>query len=62
MVADYLEDNALQQETAAAIVKIAYAIGDSHPEQTRMLLRKVIEISKSDSLCEWVQKMIDEIE
>jgi len=65
MAAAYLEDEALQQEAAAAIVRIAYAIGESHPEQTRMLLQKVIEISKSDSLRElreWAQEMIGEIE
>ena len=62
MAADYLEDDALQQEAAAAIVRIAGATFDSHPEQTRMLLRKVIEISKSNSLREQAQEMLDEIE
>ena len=62
MAADYLEDSALQQEAGAAIVKIADATVDSHLEQTRLLLWKVIEISKSDSLREWAQEIIDEIE
>ncbi len=62
MAADYLEDNALQQEAAAAIVRIAGATFESHPQQTKLLLRKVVEISKSDSLREWSQEMLDEIE
>jgi hypothetical protein len=65
MAAAYLEDEALQQEAAAAIVRLAGETGESHPERTRMLLRKVIEISKSDSLRElreWAQEMIGEIE
>jgi hypothetical protein len=62
MAADYLEDDALQQEAAAAIVRIAGATFESHPQQTKLLLRKVVEISKSDSLREWAQEMLDEIE
>ncbi|MHC4659264.1 MAG: HEAT repeat domain-containing protein [Planctomycetota bacterium] len=61
MASDYLKDNALQEEAGAAMVKIAEATGDSHPQQTKILLRMVIQISKNESLRERAQKMIEQI-
>jgi len=61
MAFDYLKDNALQEEAGAAMVKIAKATGDSHPQQTKILLRMVIQISKNESLRERAQEMIEQI-
>ncbi|MHC4483345.1 MAG: HEAT repeat domain-containing protein, partial [Planctomycetota bacterium] len=61
MASDYLKDNALQEEAGAAMVKIAEATGDSHPQQTKILLRMVIQISKNESLRERAQEMIEQI-
>jgi HEAT repeat protein len=61
MVSDYLKDSTLQEEAGAAMVKIAEATGDSHPQQTKILLRMVIQISKNESLRERAQEMIEQI-
>ena len=62
MAAAYLEDEALQQEAAAAIVRLAGETGESHPERTIVLLRKVIKISKREFLREAAEEIINEIE
>ncbi len=61
MVSDYLKDSTLQEEAGAAMVKIAKATGGSHPQQTKILLRMVIQISKNESLRERAQEMIEQI-
>ena len=61
MASDYLKDSTLQEEAGAAMVKIAKATGDSHPQQTKILLRMVIQISKNESLRERAQEMIEQI-
>ena len=62
MASNYLEDNALQQEAGAAMIKIAEFTRNTHPQQTKILLKMLIQASKSDSLREQAQEMIDEIE
>ncbi len=62
MAADYLEDKSLQQEAEFAVVKIAGAIGGSHPQQSKDMLKKVIQISKNDSLRQQAQEAINQIE
>lgn len=44
------------------MVKIAQTTSESHPQQTRILLRMVIQTSASESLCEQAQKIIEQIE
>jgi len=61
MVSDYLKDDALQQEAGTAMVKIAEFTRHTHPQQTRILLEMVLEASKSDSLRQQAQELIDKI-
>ena len=64
MAADYLDVSELREEAAASAVKIADGIsGDA--EQTRTiqrLLKKVIEISKSESLRRRAQRVAERLE
>ena len=62
MAAEYLADSSLQQEAEFAVVKIAGAIGGSHPQQSKDVLKKVIQISKNDSLRQQAQEAINQIE
>jgi hypothetical protein len=62
MASNYLEDDSLQAEAAAAMVEIAEFTAETHPRQTKMLLRKVIRVSKNDSLREEAQELIEQIE
>jgi HEAT repeat protein len=62
MAVEYLEDKSLQQEAEFAVVKIAGAIGGSHPQQSKDVLKKVIQISKNDSLRQQAQEAINQIE
>jgi HEAT repeat protein/type 1 glutamine amidotransferase len=62
MASNYLEDNSLQAEAATAMVEIAEFTAETHPRQTKMLLRKVIRVSKNDSLREEAQELIEQIE
>ncbi|MHC4461785.1 MAG: HEAT repeat domain-containing protein [Planctomycetota bacterium] len=62
MAASYLEDKSLQQEAEFAVVKIAGGIGGSHPQQSKDVLKKVIQISKNDSLRRQAQEAINQIE
>jgi HEAT repeat protein len=59
---EYLKDDELQEEAGAAMVKIAESTSDSHPYQTKMLLKMVLQKSKSDSLREQAQEIIEQIE
>jgi len=59
---EYLKDNELQEEAGAAMVKIAESTSDSHPYQTKMLLKMVLQRSKSDSLREQAQELLEEID
>lgn len=61
MAAACLQDSALQQEAAVAAVKIAEGIYGSYPEKTKELLGKVVQVSKSDSLREQAQNVINQI-
>jgi HEAT repeat protein len=61
MAATCLEDSALQQEAEIAVVKIAEGIYGSYPEKTKEVLGKVMQTSKSDSLREQAQNVINQI-
>jgi type 1 glutamine amidotransferase len=51
MAAAYLDDKALQQEAEVAVVEIAWTTtAGSHPEQTKKLLKKILQISNNESL------------
>lgn len=61
MAASYLDDPALQQEAAAAVVKIAESTLKSNPDETKSVLEKVLETTKSNSLREQAQELINGI-
>ena len=61
MAATCLQDSALQQEAEVAVVKIAEGIYGSYPEKTKEVLGKVMQTSKSDSLREQAQNVINQI-
>jgi HEAT repeat protein/type 1 glutamine amidotransferase len=61
MASNYLEDNTLQEEAGAAMIKIAETTRDSHPQQTKILLQMVVQTSKSQSMREQAQKIIEQI-
>jgi len=57
----YLKDDALQQEAGAAMIKIAESACLIDPQQTKILLKMLIQTSKSDSLREQAQKALEQI-
>jgi HEAT repeat protein len=61
MAATCLEDSALQQEAEIAVTKIGEGIYGSYPEKTKEVLGKVMQTSKSDSLREQAQNVINQI-
>lgn len=50
MAAAYLDDAALQQEAAAAVVKIAESTIKTNPDQSKAVLQKVLATAKSNPL------------
>jgi len=62
MAAGYLKDDALHQEAEFAVVKIAEAIHGSYPQESKDLLKKIIQTSKNDSLRELAQEVINRLE
>lgn len=61
MAATCLQDSSLQQEAEVAVVKIAEGIYGSYPEKTKEVLAKIMQTSKSDSLREQAQNVINQI-
>jgi HEAT repeat protein len=61
MAATCLQDSSLQQEAEVAVVKIAAGIYGSYPEKTKEVLAKIMQTSKSDSLREQAQNVINQI-
>jgi hypothetical protein len=59
MAARHLEDAALQAEAEAAVVKIAEATVKNNPEETKPVLEKVLRHTKSDSLRERAQELLN---
>jgi len=58
MAAGYLGDEGLKQEAEAAIVKIAEATLDDHPQETKDLLKKVADTTKNSTVKEQAQRML----
>lgn len=61
MAAAFMEDKSLQQEAEVAVVKIAEAISDSFPAESKAALEKVVQISKNDFLRKKAQELISKI-
>ncbi|MCJ7777911.1 MAG: HEAT repeat domain-containing protein [Sedimentisphaerales bacterium] len=61
MAAAHLDNEALQQEAGAAVVKIAESTLESNPDKTKAVLEKVLKTAKSNSLRERAQELINKI-
>jgi HEAT repeat protein/type 1 glutamine amidotransferase len=61
MAAAYLDNEALQEEAGAAVVKIAESTLKSNPDKTKAVLEKVLKTTKSNSLREQAQELINKI-
>ena len=57
MAAGYLEDEALRQEVEVAVVKIAQAIYQEHPRETKKVLQELLKISTNESI-RWEANMV----
>jgi len=57
----YLQNIALLPEAEVAVVKIAEGTFESHPQQTKDILNKVIQTSKNDSVRQLARKIIKQI-
>ncbi len=62
MAGKYLDQAALSQEAAAAVVEIAEAIHSEHPEETRTLLEKVVKITGSESIRSAAQDVLEDLQ
>ncbi len=62
MAGRFLDDMDLQQEAAVAVLRIAEGTKDSHPEQTRGVLEKVLRASQNDSVRKQASKLIKQIQ
>jgi len=62
MAASYLQDEALRQEAEFAVVKIAEGIYGSYPQESKDVLKKIIQASANESLKEQAQEVINQIE
>jgi len=58
MVAGYLDDPQLSQEAAAGVVKIARSTAKEHPQETKDLLTKVLNTTKSETVRQQAQRML----
>jgi len=62
MAAGYLDDEALSVEAGAAVFNIAADIYADYPEQAKDMLNQIIKTTKSESLRQQAQELINNIE
>ena len=62
MAAGYLDDETLSVEAGAAVVNIAGGIYADYPEQAKDMLNQIIKTTKSESLRQQAQELINNIE
>jgi hypothetical protein len=62
LAAEYLGDEALFREAEFAVVKIAAGIYENSPEQTKGVLKNILQTSKNESLLQQARAVIDKIE
>jgi type 1 glutamine amidotransferase/HEAT repeat protein len=62
MAAEYLADAVVGSEAAAAVIKIGETIGKDYPEQTRLVLQKLLAGSPNESLRGQAQKILEQIQ
>jgi HEAT repeat protein len=61
MAADYLGDQTLSEEAGFAAVRIAGGIHADFPDQARDVLSRIVQMTKSDSLREQAQEVMNSI-
>jgi len=61
MAAESLDDDALQPEAEAAVVKIAGSTYKKHPKKSKKIMKKVLEITTDDSRRKRAQRVLDRI-
>ncbi len=61
MAGKYLDQAALSQEAAAAVVEIAEAIYSDYPEETRALLEKIVTETESESIRSDAQDVLEDL-
>jgi hypothetical protein len=62
MAAGYLQDKALLKEAEFAVVKIAGSIYEDFPQQTRDVLKKIVQTAINDALQKQAQEVISKID
>lgn len=62
MAAGYLDDETLSVEAGVAVINIAGGIYADYPEQAKNMLNQIIKTTKSDSLREQAQEVINNFE
>ena len=62
LAADYLDNDTCAQEAAAAVIKIAPGTRRAYPEKTRAILKKVLAVSRSDSVRAEAERLLKKIE
>ena len=62
MAASCLQDQTLRAEAEFAVVKIAEGIFGSYPQESKDLLKKIIQTSANESLRQQAQEVISQIE
>ena len=61
MAAGFLSNPSLQEEAAAAIVKIAPSHVKKSPEDTKLMLEKVLAVAKSPTTLQETRKLKNKI-
>jgi len=62
IAANYLDDETLFVEAGAAVINIAGGIYADYPEQAKDMLNRIVKTTKSDSLRQQSQELIDKFE
>jgi HEAT repeat protein len=62
MAAGYLDDETLSIESGAAVINIAGGIYSDYPEQAKDMLNRILKTTKSDSLRQQAQELINKLE
>ncbi len=62
MVKEYLSDQTLFREAEVAVVRIAEAMAEKHPDKARGALDMIIERTKSDATREQAQEVLDKMD
>jgi len=62
IAANYIRDKSLFKEAELAVVKIAGSIYAEYPQQTKDVLKKIIQTSENESMRQQAQELINRIE